>query len=57
MRVSLDWLVTRKNAQYIAVVKRNQSLLRAQFRALPWRQVPAGSTTRENGHVRAGTRT
>jgi len=25
--------------------------------ALPWRQVPAGSPTREKGHRRAGTRT
>ncbi len=57
VRANLDWLVTEKHAQYIAVVKRNQPLLHAQVRALPWRQVPAGSTTREKGHGRAGTRT
>jgi predicted transposase YbfD/YdcC len=57
VRANLDWLVTQKNAQYIAVVKRNQPLLHAQVRALPWRQVPAGSTTREKGHGRAETRT
>ena len=57
VRANLDWLVTQKNAQYIAVVKRNQPLLHAQVSALPWRQVPAGSATREKGHGRAGTRT
>jgi len=50
VRANLDWLVSEKNAQYIAVVKRNQPLLHAQVRALPWRQVPAGSVTREKGH-------
>ena len=57
VRANLDWLVSEKNAQYIAVVKRNQPLLHAQVRALPWRQVPAGSVTRERGHGRAETRT
>jgi predicted transposase YbfD/YdcC len=57
VRANLDWLVSQKNAQYIAVVKRSQPLLHAQVRALPWRQVPAGSVTRERGHGRAGTRT
>jgi predicted transposase YbfD/YdcC len=57
VRANLDWLVSQKNAQYIAVVKRNQPLLHAQVRALPWRQVPAGSVTREWGHGRAETRT
>jgi predicted transposase YbfD/YdcC len=57
VRANLDWLVSKKNAQYVAVVKHNQPLLHAQVRALPWRQVPAGSTTREKGHGRAETRT
>jgi predicted transposase YbfD/YdcC len=57
VRANLDWLVTEKNAQYIAVVKGNQPLLHAQVKALPWRQVPAGSVTRERGHGRAETRT
>jgi hypothetical protein len=39
------------------VVKQNQPLLRARIRALPWRQVPAGSITRSTGHGRAETRT
>jgi predicted transposase YbfD/YdcC len=57
VRANLDWLVSQKHAQYIAVVKHNQPLLHAQVRALPWPQVPAGSTTRDRGHGRAETRT
>jgi predicted transposase YbfD/YdcC len=57
VRANLDWLVSDKKAEYIAVVKRNQPLLHAQVRALPWRQVPVGSTTRGTGHGRAETRT
>jgi predicted transposase YbfD/YdcC len=57
VRASLDWLVTVKKAHYIAIVKRNQPLLHAQVRALPWRQVPAGLPARDRGHGRAETRT
>ena len=57
VRANLDWLVTDKHAHYIAIVKRNQPLLHAAVRALPWRQVPAGGRTREKGHGRAETRT
>src|SRR6266851_5160231 len=57
VRANLDWLVSQKNAQYIAVVKRNQPLLHAQVSALPWRHVPTGSVTRDRGHGRAETRT
>jgi len=57
VRANLNWLVTDKNAHYIAIVKRNQPLLHARIRALPWRQVPAGGCTRERGHGRAETRT
>jgi predicted transposase YbfD/YdcC len=57
VRANLDWLVKDKKAHYIAVVKRNQPLLHAQVRALPWRQVPAAGTTRETGHGRIETRT
>ena len=39
------------------IMKRNQPLLHAQVRALPWRQVPAGSVTRDRAHGRAETRT
>ena len=57
VRANLDWLVTGEEAHYIAVVKKNQPLLHARIRALPWRQVPAGSITREKGHGRTETRT
>jgi hypothetical protein len=57
VRANLDWLVTDKKAHYIAVVKRNQPLLHARIKALPWQQVPAGISGRETGHGRAETRT
>jgi predicted transposase YbfD/YdcC len=57
VRANLNWLVEDKKAHYIAVVKRNQPLLHARVRALPWRQVPVGGITRETGHGRAETRT
>jgi predicted transposase YbfD/YdcC len=57
VRANLDWLVKDKKAHYIAIVKRNQPLLHAQIRALPWRQVPAGVSARERGHSRTETRT
>ena len=57
VRANLNWLVKDKKAHYIAVVKRNQPLLHAQVRALPWRQVPAGSSARDTGHGRIETRT
>jgi predicted transposase YbfD/YdcC len=57
VRANLDWLVREKKAHYIAVVKQNQPLLHARIKALPWRQVPAGSVTRETGHGRTETRT
>ena len=39
------------------MVKKNQPLLHARVKALPWRQVPAGSATRDTGHGRIETRT
>ena len=57
VRANLNWLVEDKKAHYIAVVKRNQPLLHAQVKALPWRQVPAGSSARDTGHGRIETRT
>ena len=38
-------------------MKKNQPLLHARVKALPWRQVPAGSLTRGTGHGRIETRT
>ena len=40
VRANLNWLTSKKQAPYIAVVKKNQPLLHARIRALPWRQVP-----------------
>jgi predicted transposase YbfD/YdcC len=57
VRANLDWLAREKKGHYIAVVKANQPLLHARLKALPWRQIPAGITTRETGHGRAETRT
>ncbi len=57
VRANLDWLVKNKKAHYIAIVKQNQPLLHARVKALPWRQVPGGSTAREAGHGRIETRT
>jgi predicted transposase YbfD/YdcC len=57
VRANLNWLAGEKKSHYIAVVKQNQPLLHARIKALPWRQVPAGSTARETGHGRTETRT
>jgi predicted transposase YbfD/YdcC len=57
VRANLSWLATQKKAHYIAVIKQNQPLLHARVKALPWRQVPAGSVTRDTGHGRTETRT
>jgi predicted transposase YbfD/YdcC len=57
VRANMEWLATEKKAHYIAVIKQNQPLLHARVKALPWRQVPAGTVTRETGHGRTETRT
>lgn len=57
VRANLDWLVTTKHAHYIAVVKKNQPLLYARVKALPWAKVPTGASSRETGHGRIETRT
>ena len=57
VRANLDWLVTTRRAHYVAVVKKNQPLLHARVKALPWKKVPTGSTSRERGHGRTDTRT
>ena len=57
--LDLDGAVVTFDALHtvIAVVKKNQPLLHARVKALPWRQVPAGSVTRDTGHGRTETRT
>ena len=57
VRANLDWLAGDKKAHYIAVVKRNQPLLHARVKALPWRQIPVASSARDTGHGRIETRT
>ena len=57
VRANLNWLASEKKGHYIAVVKKNQPLLHARIKALPWRQVPAGNVTRDTGHGRTETRT
>jgi predicted transposase YbfD/YdcC len=57
VRANLDWLVTAKGGHYVAVVKKNQPILFGKVKALPWQQVPTGSTTRDRGHGRSETRT
>ena len=57
VRANLDWLAGERKAHYIAVVKKNQPLLHARVKALPWRQVPAGHSARGTGHGRIETRT
>jgi len=56
VRANLDWLVVTKNAHYVAVVKKNQPLLYAKVKALPWKKIPTGATSREMGHGRVETR-
>ncbi|MGE5289412.1 MAG: hypothetical protein ACM3ML_19865 [Micromonosporaceae bacterium] len=57
VRANLNWLTSDSKARYIAVVKRNQPLLQARIKALPWRQIPTGSATRDTGHGHIETQT
>jgi predicted transposase YbfD/YdcC len=57
VRENLNWLVEKKNAHYIAVIKKNQPIAYARVKKLPWRHVTTASTTREHGHGRTETRT
>jgi predicted transposase YbfD/YdcC len=57
VRANLDWLVTGKKAHYVAVIKKNQPLLYRRLKSLPWKQIPTGNVTRDQGHDRIETRT
>lgn len=57
VRANLDWLVTVKNAHYVAVVKANQPLLHARLARLPWADIQTAALTRDHGHGRDETRT
>jgi len=56
-RPQAEFLITEKNAHYIAVVKRNQPGLYAQVKNLPWPNIPAGARQRDRGHGREEQRT
>jgi predicted transposase YbfD/YdcC len=51
------YLVSQRGAHYILTVKGNQPSLHAQLAALPWRDVPVTSDTRDRGHGRHERRT
>ena len=51
-REHAKFLVTKKKAHYILVVKKNQPTLYAQVKNLPWRNIPAGARQHDRGHGR-----
>jgi predicted transposase YbfD/YdcC len=51
-----QWLVTRKHAAYLLVVKANQPTLHQQLATLPWREIPVADHTRDRGHGRVELR-
>jgi predicted transposase YbfD/YdcC len=55
-REHADWLVTRKHAAYLLIVKANQPTLHRQLRRLPWREVPVADHTHDRGHGRVELR-
>jgi predicted transposase YbfD/YdcC len=52
-----EFLVTKKHAHYILVVKKNQPNLYAQVKNLPWRNIPACDRQHDRGHGREEHRT
>ncbi len=56
VRSDLDWLVTRKKAQYLAIVKKNQPTVWTFLAGLTWADIPTGATTLDPGHGRDETR-
>ncbi len=52
-----EFLVTKKNADYIMIVKKNQPSLYAQVKKLPWRHIGAGDRQHDRGHGRDEYRT
>jgi predicted transposase YbfD/YdcC len=52
-----QFLVTRKQAHYLLVVKANQPTLLDRCARLPWHRVPTGDRTRDRGHGRVEIRT
>jgi predicted transposase YbfD/YdcC len=56
-REHAEFLVADKKAHYILIVKKNQPVLHAQLRNLPWRQIPLCASQRDRGHGREEHRT
>ena len=52
-----EFLVTRKQAHYLFVVKANQPTLLDRCAALAWHRVPVGDRTRDQAHGRVELRT
>jgi predicted transposase YbfD/YdcC len=52
-----EFLVTRKHAHYLLVVKANQPTLLDRCAGLPWQRVPVLDRTRDRGHGRIELRT
>jgi predicted transposase YbfD/YdcC len=52
-----EFLVTRKQAHYLLVVKANQPMLLERCQRLPWHRVPVANRTRDRGHGRIEVRT
>jgi hypothetical protein len=52
-----EFLVTRKQAHYLLVVKANQPVLLDRCAAIPWHNVPVGDRTRDRAHGRIELRT
>jgi predicted transposase YbfD/YdcC len=55
-REHADWLVSRKHAAYILIVKANQPTLHHQLATLPWRHIPVADYTSDRGHGRVEIR-
>jgi predicted transposase YbfD/YdcC len=55
-RAHADWLVSRKHAAYILIVKANQPTLHHQLATLPWRHIPVADHTSDRGHGRVEIR-
>jgi predicted transposase YbfD/YdcC len=56
-REAAEFLVTRKQAHYLFVVKANQPTLLDRCASLPWHRVPVADRTRDRGHGRVELRT
>jgi predicted transposase YbfD/YdcC len=56
VQANITWLVTTKNAHYIAMIKRNQPTAYRQLAALPWPDIAIQHTASCTGHGRRESR-